>query len=84
MILRLSQVTALVGLSRSSIYNQITNKTFPPQISLGGRSAGWVRQEVDTVLQARIAGYTEPQLQELVNDLVAKRRTKVAPLLDKA
>lgn len=54
-ILRLHDVQDLVGLSRSSIYNAIANGTFPKQISLGARSVGWLKSEVEGWLNDRIA-----------------------------
>lgn len=46
-ILRLPEVIRQTGLSRSSIYLRIANNEFPQPISLGGRSVGWLQQEVD-------------------------------------
>lgn len=46
-ILRLPDVIKQTGLSRSSIYLRIANHEFPLPISLGGRSVGWLQQEID-------------------------------------
>ncbi len=46
-ILRLPDVIKQTGLSRSSIYLRITNHEFPESISLGGRSVGWLQQDID-------------------------------------
>lgn len=46
-ILRLPKVIKQTGLSRSSIYLRIANHEFPQPISLGGRSVGWLQQEID-------------------------------------
>ena len=54
-ILRLKSVMALVGLSRSSIYNAIARNEFPRQISLGARSVGWLESEIHDWLQRRVA-----------------------------
>lgn len=40
-ILRLRQVSARVGLSRSSIYRRIADGSFPKPISIGVNSVGW-------------------------------------------
>lgn len=45
-ILRLPETMHLTGLSRSSIYAQIADGTFPKQISLGARAVGWIESEV--------------------------------------
>lgn len=46
-ILRLRQVTARTGLSRSSIYQLIHEKAFPKQIALTGYAVGWLESEVE-------------------------------------
>ena len=53
-ILRLPEVKQRTGLSRSSIYLRITNKEFPSPISLGGRSVGWLEDDIDEWIFARI------------------------------
>ena len=53
-ILRLIRVTNRTGLSRSSIYNFISEGKFPRPIPLGERSVGWLEHEVDEWLQSRI------------------------------
>jgi prophage regulatory protein len=53
-ILRLPQVKARVGLSRSSIYLRVAKGDFPQPISLGDRAIGWLQTEVDAWLNARI------------------------------
>lgn len=46
-ILRLPEVKARTGLSRSTLYLRISQSTFPAPISLGGRAVGWVESEVN-------------------------------------
>lgn len=41
---RLADVIRITALSRSSIYRRIAAGEFPPQVSLGGRAAGWRRE----------------------------------------
>jgi prophage regulatory protein len=55
-ILRRKQVESETGLSRSTIYQRIKNKTFPPAIQLGPRAVGWRRGDIDAFL-ADPAGY---------------------------
>ena len=45
-ILRLSDVKAKTGLSRSTIYLRMAEGKFPQQISLGSRAVGWINSEV--------------------------------------
>ena len=52
-ILRLKEVTAKTGLSRSTIYALIGRGRFPRQIRLSQRAVGWYATDVDTWLQSR-------------------------------
>ena len=53
-ILRLPQIKKRTGLSRSSIYLRMANGEFPASISLGGRAVGWIEQDIDEWIIARI------------------------------
>ena len=52
-ILRLPDVKARTGLSRSSIYAYIKEGKFPKHIALGERSVGWYESEVDAWVASR-------------------------------
>lgn len=52
--LRLADVMARTGLSRSSIYQSISEGKFPQNINLGARSVGWLESEIDAWMQSRI------------------------------
>ena len=54
-IIRLPEVLARTGLSRSTVYNLVNQGAFPKQLQLGARSSGWVEEEIEHWLQARIA-----------------------------
>lgn len=45
-ILRLKQVLAYTGLSKSTIYDYVAKGKFPVPIKLGSRSIGWRESEV--------------------------------------
>lgn len=45
-LLRLPQVKASTGLSKSSIYTRILEGTFPKQIPLGPRLVVWVEADI--------------------------------------
>jgi prophage regulatory protein len=55
-IIRIRDVIALTGLSRSAIYAAVKAGTFPRQVKLSARSAGWVRGEVVGWLKERPRG----------------------------
>ncbi|MEQ8407034.1 MAG: AlpA family phage regulatory protein [Marinoscillum sp.] len=56
-ILRISEISRIVGLSRSQIYLLISQGKFPKQIKLtpAGKAAGWLHSEVLEYLNARIS-----------------------------
>jgi prophage regulatory protein len=54
-ILRLPAVKTRTGLSRSTIYLRVSQGTFPRLVSLGGRTVGWVEEEIQSWLAERIA-----------------------------
>lgn len=54
-LLRLPQVKARTGLSRSEIYRRIASGDFPAPVSLGARARAWVEGEVGAWCESRIA-----------------------------
>lgn len=53
-ILRLPAVQARTGLSRSAIYQRISEGSFPKPISLGGRAVGWIEGEISDWLNHQV------------------------------
>jgi prophage regulatory protein len=53
-ILRLRQVVARTGLSRSTIYERIHAGEFPAQISLGARAVGWLEADVEAWIARQV------------------------------
>lgn len=62
-ILRLPQVMARTGLSRSTIYLRISQGRFPRPISLGPRAVGWIKEEIDQWLEEQIMASRKDQVQ---------------------
>ena len=60
-IVRLPEVKASTGLSRSSIYLRIANGDFPKSISLGGRAVGWLETDIQEWLSSRIEASRESE-----------------------
>jgi prophage regulatory protein len=54
-LLRLGEVQARIGLSRSTIYSQIKLGKFPKPVKLGPSASAWVEAEVESWLAARIS-----------------------------
>ena len=53
-LLRLPQVKATTGLSKSSIYARISEGTFPKQISLGPRLVVWVEADIQNWISEQV------------------------------
>ncbi|MFC5077300.1 Prophage CP4-57 regulatory protein (AlpA) [Vibrio thalassae] len=52
-LIRLNEVLAMTGLSRSSMYRSIEKQQFPKQVSLGDRAVAWVESEVQDWIHGR-------------------------------
>lgn len=55
-LIRLPEVKARVGLSRSSIYQRISENTFPAPVRLGARSVAWNEASIDSWINDRLEG----------------------------
>jgi prophage regulatory protein len=63
------------GMSHATLYRRISEGLFPPGVTLGNRSVGWLAHEVDTMLNAFASGKTTAELQAVVKNIIEKRRT---------
>ncbi|HHF0535539.1 TPA: helix-turn-helix transcriptional regulator [Vibrio alginolyticus] len=53
-LIRLKEVMAITGLSRSSIYRYIDEGRFPEAVSIGSRTVAWVDREIFQWVESRI------------------------------
>ncbi|GAC1030986.1 hypothetical protein thsps21_18130 [Pseudomonas sp. No.21] len=53
-LIRLKEVMRVTGLARSTVYKYIAEESFPKPVSLGERCVGWVDDEVQDWIMARI------------------------------
>ncbi|MES9928263.1 MAG: AlpA family phage regulatory protein [Candidatus Thiodiazotropha sp. 6PDIVS] len=63
------------GMSNATLYRRISEGLFPPGVTLGNRSVGWLAHEVDAMLNAFAAGKSTEELQSIVKALIEKRQT---------
>jgi prophage regulatory protein len=73
-IIRLSDVLKVYPSSKSTLYNQIDENLFPSQIKLGSRRIGFISNEVEAVIQARISGKSDDAIKTMVLSLKDKRK----------
>jgi prophage regulatory protein len=52
--IRLKEVMAICGMSRSAIYGAIKKGQFPAQVKLYGRSSAWLHSEVTAWGESRV------------------------------
>ncbi len=74
-LLRIDAVLDRYSHGRTSTYTQVKEGLFPKPVKLGTRSVAWPADEVDAVINARIAGKTDDQIRDLVKALHAKRKS---------
>ncbi|WP_333003043.1 AlpA family phage regulatory protein [Vibrio coralliilyticus] len=71
-LIRLKEVIAKTGLSRSSIYSYISEKKFPANVPLGDRATAWVESEVDEWLKVQKVERSLLKTMECTEELLNK------------
>ena len=71
-LLRLRQVLAETGDSRSWLYQRIQEEKFPAPVKCGDVSK-WPAREVAAMNEAQISSRSDDELRELARDLVRRR-----------
>ena len=74
-ILRLPEVKAMTGLSKSTIYSRVAAGLFPRQVSLGGKAVGWISVEVARMLDAYEGKLSIEQQRALVREIESARNS---------
>lgn len=82
--IRVSQVPAVVGRSRSQIYEDVARGIFPHPFRVGVRSVAVLASEVSALIAARAAGADEATLRALVVRLEQARRQRFEKLTGEA
>jgi prophage regulatory protein len=60
-LIRLKEVLAICGISRSSVYDAIKKGEFPAPIKLHGRSSAWIKSEILQWVEACIRASRVPE-----------------------
>ena len=73
-IIRLSEVKRMLGhWSDASVYNAIRAGLLPTGVAIGQRARGWPDHEIDVINMARVAGWSEEKIRQLVKRLQEQR-----------
>ena len=82
MIMRLRATLKERARSSSSHYRDIQDGLFTKPVSLGKKSVGWPVDEINILNAAHITGLSEGEIQQLVEDLHAKRKTALSRAIE--
>jgi len=73
MLIKLNEVKARTGLSRSSIYAYIDKGLFPAQIKLGERSVAWLDSEIESWVNSKINARDAKNDENFINKMGGKK-----------
>jgi len=73
-IVRRPEVLNLLKISRSNLYQKISQGLWPHPIHVSTRSVAWIESENEQVLAAMISGQSQEEIKELVKTLVESRK----------
>ncbi len=73
-IKRRPDVLKRLKVSRTTLYAKIDEGVWPTPIQLGARAVGWISSENEQVIAAMIAGQSQEQIQQLVQELMKQRK----------
>lgn len=75
-IQRLITAKKSLGVSRSTFYSQIVEGLITKPVQIGDRAVGWPSNEIDAIVDARIAGKSKSEIKALVIKLENQRINK--------
>lgn len=73
-LIRRPEVLTLTARSKSALQLDEKAGLFCPPISIGDRAVAYIKNEVESIIQARIEGRTAEQIKDLVQELIAQRK----------
>ena len=73
-LLRLPQVAAKTGQSKSGIYLQIKNGLFPKPIAIGQRARAWLESDIEALIQAWMSDASAQEIRQLITARQASRK----------
>ena len=76
-IQRIAKAKEILGISRSTFYAQVSQGLITKPIHVGLRAVGWLSNEIEAILNARIEGKNEAEIKALVLNLQSQRTSKL-------
>ena len=80
-LLRMKDLTTVLGLCKASIYLKIKRGLLPPPVQISARAVAWPSREIEIVIAAQISGKPESFVKELVCQLVTDRNMEHPELI---
>lgn len=80
-LVRKAEALAITGDKNTALYEKIKRGVMVRPVPIGGRAVAFPSDELQAVVQARIAGLSETELQALVEGLHERRKRNLAALL---
>lgn len=71
--IRKPEVLYMAGFGSTTLHERVTSKLMCSPIRLGGNVSAYLKHEVEAVLSARTAGFSDEQVKDLVVNLEGKR-----------
>lgn len=72
-LLKPKAVRAILGRSRTTVYQDVLDGLLPPAIKTGARSVAFIELEIKQVLAARVAGLSDAEIKHLVQKQIRNR-----------
>lgn len=66
------------GISKSTLHNRINDGLMTPPLSIGARAVAWPSNEIESLINAQIAGKSPDEIRLLVKVLIEKRKEEAA------
>lgn len=76
-VLRVPAVMEATGYARPTVYARVKAGLLPPPIKIGVRASAWPADEIAAINKARISGYSDDGIRELVAILTNRRTESV-------
>ncbi len=72
-LLRPVQAANLLGSSTPTLYKHVKAGVCPAPVRFGPNSVAWLSHEIEAVIAARICGYSDDEIQSMVEDIIQQR-----------
>jgi predicted DNA-binding transcriptional regulator AlpA len=78
---RKSEVAERLRISLNAVHLRIESGFLPSPINLGGRSVGFIKQEIDIIFGHMIQGKTADEIKTVTKELIKFRKTAANDLI---